>query len=102
MPRKIHSTPSKHVETVRTELRRYYGHYGKVARSTGIPVSWIHQFAQGLYAEPGAGRLELLARAVGFEISYRRVNPLFEARQGEFNEEALRRKLHQRVYGSSP
>lgn len=104
MPKKRNELPAINVEMIRARLREYSGHYGTLARCSGIPRTWINQFAQGIYCDPGAGRLECLARAIGFRTTYRPVTPIFEPGAPitrALKDDAIRRAIHVAVYGAS-
>lgn len=99
MPKKIQAAPSRHVEMVRNRLVTYRGKYEEIARCTGIPSSWVRQFAQGLYCDPGSARLETLARVIGFQVVYARIRPAFRPEQRRIDEEAIRENINAAVYG---
>lgn len=102
MPKRTNHIPSKHVQDVRAQLVAFKGRYGDIQRITGIPVNWLQAFAQGLYCDPGHGRIETLARAIGFEMHYKRVKPAFEPKDREQDAAEMRKSIHRQVYGSDP
>lgn len=100
MPKRHNETPSKHVEMLRAQLREYKGQFGALERCTGIPRNWLNQFSQGVFCDPGAGRIETLARALGYEVRYARVRAAFKPKQRQLDEAAVRKSINNAVYGA--
>ena len=100
MPRRNNESPSRNVEMVRAALQASRGNFGVIAECTGIPRAWLNQFSQGIFIDPGAARIETLARALGYEVRYVPVPP--EVQDEALKRAAVRRRIHRRVYGGVP